>query len=136
MAITGERKAPTSGWVSFQPAPKARTDGKLTDTELQAIWAALSVLATAVNGNISFGSGEAEAFAGNLDATVLDWTFPSAPDEEVAVPHPLRRVPIGVVPILVDRAGTVYASSAGSWSESWLYLKSSTGAMVARLLVF
>jgi hypothetical protein len=136
MANLGERKAPTVGWVTLPPAPKARADGKLTDTEMQAIWSALGVIATGLNGNVSLGTGESQSFAGNLDAEVIDFTFPATIDTKVAVPHLLRRVPVGCIVILQDRAGSVYVSSGGSWSESWLYLKSSVANMVARLLVF
>ena len=136
MGNLGERKAPTVGWVTLPPPPRARDDGKLTDSEMQAIWAALGTLARAFNGNVTLGDGAAQSFAGNLDAEVIDFTFPGSPDAEVAVPHLLRRVPIGCVVILQDRAGSVYVSSGGSWTESWLYLKSSAASMVARLLVF
>ncbi len=133
----GELKPPSSGWVMLPPAPKARPDGKLTDTELRAIWSALGALASTINGNLTFGAAEPGAFAGNFDAEpVVDFTFPSVADTEVAVPHLLRRVPIGYIPIMQDRAGTVYASSIGSWTESWIHLKCNAAGMVARLLLF
>lgn len=128
-----ERKPSPADWLA-QPAPVKADDGKLTDRVAGDISTFQSQVVSKLNGGISFGEGVQSSWSGNIDGQIVEWTFTAA-DTEYPIPHGLGRVPWGVLPAALDRAGVVYYSNRGGWGKDLIYLKSSVAGLVAQLIV-
>lgn len=109
--------------------------GRLTESSVAALSAFMKGVAQALNGRLSLGDGVQSAQSGNIDGQNVTWTFAVA-NQEYEIPHGLGRVPVGVLPVQLDRAGIVYMSNAGGWGINHIFLKSNTAGLVARLILF
>ena len=127
------RLATQSGRIA-QPTPIQVREGKITADAVASINGFQALLVTALNGLISLGDGTQSAWAGNIDGQLIEYTFALA-DTEYEIPHGLGRVPWGTFIAAQDRAGSIYTSSRGSWSNEKLMLKASAANMVVLMLV-
>jgi hypothetical protein len=81
-----------------------------------------------VNGNLSFQD--------NFNCSIIECTFTLA-NVTYQFEHGLRRVPLGWIPISIDRAGSIYKDSAsGNNTGEIIRLLSDSAGMVAKILVF
>lgn len=111
-------------------------DGKLSETMVNTLSNALRGIIKAINGRLSMGNGLTGHRTGNLDGQWIDVLTPAVANTEFVVPHGLKRVPVAAVPLKKDRAVDIYDSSAGSWSDSLIYLKASVASATVKLWVF
>jgi len=56
------------------------------------------------------------------------------PDFEFSVAHGLGRVPVGYIPIVQDKVGTLYLGD-GPWTTEEIFLKCSVASLSVRILV-
>lgn len=118
-----------------EPQPIVLEEGKITAQVANQVHSVLRGLIQAFNGKITFGDGTQASQAGNLDGQWVQFLTPATPDTEFVVPHGIGRLPIGTVVVQQDKAGQVYGSSLGSWSDRVLYLKCTTASVTMRVLV-
>ena len=129
------RQKPQSGWPSQLDSIQLQ-GGRLTEAALSNLVTKVNELASMLSGMISLGDGAQGSWPGNLDAQYIEVTFPTAADTEQAVYHSLSRVPVGYTIVRRTAACDIYDSSAGSWSDSAFYLKSSVGDVTVTLLIW
>lgn len=111
-------------------------EGKMTEQMALTLSGKLQEMIRQFNGRISIGSGLSGHRAGNLDAQYIDVVVPSVANTEFIVPHGLGRKPVGYILTRQDRAVVVYDSSAGSWSDSLIYLKANVADATVTLMVW
>lgn len=110
-------------------------DGLVTEESLVQMNAYLQLLAQKVN-KLSLGDLTAYSHAGNLDAQRIPLKTPSVADTEMEIDHSLRRIPSGYIVVLQDKAGSLYTSSYGSWSQNTIYLKFSAASALVDIILF
>jgi len=111
--------------------------GQLTEEAALLLTSRLRELIRKTNRDISLGGGVNGYRAGNLDAQFIDInTTPAVANTEFVVIHGLQRVPVGYLIVRADKACNVYDSSAGSWTESLLYLKCDTAGVTIKIVLF
>jgi hypothetical protein len=118
-----------------EPQAVQLKNGTLTPAAVNEIVGKLRSLAFTVNA-ISFGDGSQAGKAGNLDAQYITTLTPTVANTEFQIDHGLKRLVIGVVPVLTDKAAHVYASNTGSWTDASILLKCDVASATIRLLVF
>jgi len=115
-------------------------EGEVTQATLISIVADMLAVLRAVtqrlNGQLSRGSGITGHRTGNFHGQYIDVLTPSVADTEFSVPHGLGRLAIGIDVAQQDKAGSIYTSSIGSWSEEILFLKASAASMSLKLQVY
>lgn len=99
-------------------------DGTISEATLGRIHRQLELLTQAVNGGLRFVANQNLGRVGNFKAQMLEFTA-NAADTEFSVPHSLGTVPLGYIPVLVDKDATLYVSNFGGWSKDTVYFKSS-----------
>jgi hypothetical protein len=112
-------------------------DGKIGPEAIQAFNDFLAAVVKIFNAGLSFGTGAQSTQVGNFFAQYVEFTAPSAADTEIEIPHGLGAIPIGFWPIFHDtKDADLYASSFGSWGEDKLFVKSSLGDVLWKIIVF
>jgi hypothetical protein len=106
--------------------------GNLSEQQISNLSSTVRDLVTKVNGGISHGTGNT-GHRGNLDEAFTDVVTPSVADTEFAVPHTLGRLPQSVVIVRANKSATIYDSSAGSWTDTLIYLKCNVASAQLRL---
>lgn len=124
-----------SGGVGRFPGIILSEEGNLTEQQAGWLASGIQTLFDAVNGNLSFGTGEHATRGGNFQAQWLDLYFKTA-DSVVEFPHGLLRVPTDVFFGLPSAAANFYTFSRGSWTDSLIYLACDTSDVTVRALVF
>lgn len=112
------------------------TEGKMTEQTALSVSGKIREIIARLNGRISLGTGLSAHRAGNVNAQYIDVLTPGVADTEFIVPHGLQRKPIGYIVVRKDRAVDIYDSSAGSWTDSLLYLMADVADATVKLLVF
>lgn len=74
------------------------------------------------------------SFADNFDAVFVTYTSNATPNTEDTVAHTLGKVPTGYIPVLKDKAGDFYNTSA--LTKTNLLIKCSVASVTTTLLVF
>lgn len=74
------------------------------------------------------------ALADNVDATVVAFTTPAAPDAEVAVPHTLGKIPAYFIVASIDKGGVVY-KSATAFTKTNVYVKCTAASAAVKLIL-
>lgn len=110
-------------------------DGSLSAGSAAAINSNVRGIISTLNGGISFGDGISPSAAGHIDGQWLRITFPATPDTQVAVPHGLKRTPVGFIIMRKDRAADIYEANSGGWGPTTLYLKSSVASATVTIVV-
>lgn len=115
---------------------KLTGDGKLSESAFNLVLGVLKAVLKRMNGGLTLGLAVTGHRAGNLDAQHITVLCPPTANQEFALPHGLGRTPVGYWSIEWDRAGAIYTSSKGSWSDSTMYLKCSVASATVALIVF
>lgn len=116
-------------------APLELRDGKLTEPQVVSLSNAVRALISRFAGGLSHGTG-VSGHRGNFDEQFYDVITPSVADTEFLVPHQLGRIPIGIEVANANKAAAIYQSSAGSWSDSLIYLKCNVAAAQLKLRMY
>ncbi len=69
----------------------------------------------------------------NFNANIVEVNFPIA-NSEVSITHTLNRIPKGFLALNINKAATIYDSGT-TWTISEIYVKASTAATTAKLLI-
>ena len=109
-------------------------EGKLSGDGLRTLNETLKSIITAINGNLSFGIRTKGARAGNFLGQYVEVTTPGA-NTEFQVDHDLGRVPIGVIPLWQNKAGSFYTERRDGWGETRVFLKCSVATLEVGLLL-
>lgn len=126
----------SNGKIS-EPGPiRMSTDGKIGIEALNQLNSYMAALVKAINRGLSRGTGANATLTGNLYGQFLEFTTPSVANTEFEVPHGLGQLPIGFDPCLIDKAGILYTSSYGSWSDSMIYLKCSATSALCLIAIY
>lgn len=110
--------------------------GQPEASSLQVVYEMVAKILQKLNGRIFLGTGQNGFRSGDLDAQNYNCISPGTANVEFAVPHGLARTPIGFDVIFRDTAGVVYASRAGSWSDTIIFLKCSVATTTLKLRVY
>ncbi len=111
---------------------------------LEALHGTVVNIVQRMNGLLSVGTGVHGAWTGNLDG---QWIRRVVFDgvSEVVIPHGLGRVPVGMIPVIVNfvpdddttTAPELIASDTNGWTQDMVYLKKlNAGKHTVSLLVF
>jgi hypothetical protein len=111
-------------------------EGKMTEQVALTVSGKLREVLRRINEGWSLGSGLSPYKAGNLDAQYIDVLVPGVADTEFIVPHGLQRKPVAFAVVRKDRAVDVYDSSAGSWTDTLVYLKADVANATVKLLIW
>lgn len=78
------------------------------------------------------------AKAGFLDGQYLQFTFHASAGTEATIPHDLGRVPVGVIPVIIDgdTVSSYYYEGGTAWTSSNIYLKASGNSAKGSFIVF
>jgi hypothetical protein len=101
---------------------------------VDTLFSAVNSLIDAANGRLSLGDGSSFSWAGNIDATEVEWTTPSSPDTEFTVPHLLGRQPARVEVTRKDRAVDIYDSGT-VWTREFIHLKANVASALVLLRI-
>ncbi len=123
------------GTVGKVPTLQLDKKGQVSPSLFNTVIGILGGIADALNGRLTFGSGITGFRMGNFNGQWIDVLTPAAANTEFVIPHGLGHVPVAVVPGLQDKAASLYASSAGSWDESVIYMKCSVASVTFKLMV-
>ncbi len=75
--------------------------------------------------SLEFGNGTTPENMWCVFATI---TTPTSADTSFTIAHTLGKVPIGFIPIKMDRACSLYTSPASAWTSSNICLKCNTAS--------
>lgn len=74
------------------------------------------------------------SFLDNVDCDFVTYTSNAVADTEDTVAHDLGKVPTGIIPVSLDKAGIIYKST--TYTDENLFLKCNVASVTATLLVF
>lgn len=106
--------------------------GNLSEQQVANLSNVVRDLITKVNGNVSHGTGDT-GHRGNIDESFVEVMTPSVADTEFTVPHTLGRLPQSVIIVRANKAAIIYDSSAGSWTDTLIYLKCNVASAQLKL---
>lgn len=118
-----KRLATGPGIMLAKAAPVFLKEGKVDAQDLAYLFSLFDSIIEKINGRISIGDGTQASQSGNVDGQLISVAFPTPADTEIEVPHGLDRIPIALIPLLPDRACSVYGSNIGSWTKTRMLLK-------------
>ena len=123
--------------LGYVPRPDEVTiqNGQLNPFSVRNLRDQVDRLTAAFNGKISLGNGDSSSQAGNLDLVFAKAVTPASANTEFTVRHELGRIPVGFLPVSIDKAGIVYASRKGSWTKTSIFLKCSAATASITVLL-
>lgn len=124
------------GEGSLAPPGKIRLNekGEIEPASLLSLNAFVELVAQALN-QLSLGDGTSYSKAGNFRFQTITYKTPSVANTEKGIDHSLKKRPWGYLVLNQNKAGSVYRSNPGSWSETKVFFKSDATSMLVTLIL-
>src|SRR5215469_9223478 len=112
------------------PGSLQETKGSF-DTFIRMMAQMWNILATTINGNISFGDGTS---INNINGTWINTVTPNTPNTDFTLNHNLQRLPVGYLIMKKSAACDIYTGSVAPTSTA-VTLRATAGNVVIRLFI-
>lgn len=124
------------GEGSLAPPGKIKLNdkGEIEAASLLSLNAFVELVAQALT-QLGFGDGTNYSKAGNFKFQTLTFTTPSVADTEKGIDHSLKRRPWGYLVVNQNKAGSLYRTNPGSWSETRVFFKSDATSMLVTIIL-
>lgn len=92
---------------------------------------------TVLQGRVRFGNSTSGFRGENIQGEFKQFTSSTTPDAENTVSHTIGAVPIGIIILWQDKAGSLYQgpSTGTAWTSSNIYLKCSVASVTFLLFI-
>jgi hypothetical protein len=114
-----------TGFVPEIPRLRLEHDGRLSEQTFNRLQDGLRTVLAAINGLVSFGTGQARTRAGNLDAQWVEYTFVDAATT-YNIPHDLGRRPVWFSAMPTVASAIISAVDPQTWTPASFAAQSST----------